>query len=173
MQFLTKYKHNIFLRYTISLAVGVALSVLLNDIPIIANYIKTIIGKLNYNMILTRLTLLNINLTGINAHLTGSQIIVGDHSFYFDYGCLGIRHIALFIGFIATYFGKPLQKLIYILVGIVVLTVANISRATLIGIAINFNYSLFDFVHEYGTIIILYGSIFILWTVWDKKVNIT
>jgi exosortase/archaeosortase family protein len=108
---------------------------------------------------------------GIPAELLGDQIVVGERSFYFAYGCLGVRHLSLFTGFILFYFGKFWHKLVYVLVGFFILTVANISRATLIGIAVWIDPSWFDWVHEYGTMVILYSTIFLLWVVWSKKIK--
>ncbi|MDY0282738.1 MAG: archaeosortase/exosortase family protein, partial [Salinivirgaceae bacterium] len=108
----------------------------------------------------------------IPAVLIDNQIIIGTRSFYFAYGCLGIRHLTLFAFFILFYFGRLKHKIIYILVGFVVLTFANVSRATIIGISIYFNPSWFDFVHEYGSMIVLYGTIFLLWIIWVKRIHI-
>jgi exosortase/archaeosortase family protein len=149
----------------------VVVSVILNDIPFFSLPLESLIMNTEYNTLLSELTVLHLNIFGIPAEMSGEQIVVGERSFYFAYGCLGIRHLSLFAGFILAYFGKFSHKLLYILVGFFILTLANISRATVIGIAVWLNPRWFDMVHEYGTMIILYTTIFLLWVVWSKKIK--
>ncbi len=166
-----KHKQNIYFRYVLSFVSGVVLSTILNDIHTISVPLESFVSSLNFNKLLTNLTVNHIKMFGIPATISDNQIVIGDHGFYFAYGCLGIRHISLFAGFVLTYFGKFYQKLVYIFIGTLVLTAANVSRATLIGVTIWFDYDLFNIVHKYGTILILYGTIFILWIIWSKTNN--
>mgnify|MGYP000678136563 CR=1 FL=1 len=166
-KFLTDYRW----RYVLSFALGLFFSILTSDIPFIADRLKGLVIATHYNDLLTQLTLWHLNVFCIPAILIDNQIVVGLSKFYFDYGCLGIRHLTLFAFFILFYFGSLKHKLAYILLGFLILTFANVSRATLIGIAIYINPLWFDFVHEYGSMIFLYGTIFLLWIVWAKRVN--
>ncbi len=167
----SKNKNNVRFRYGLSFLAGVVISVILNDIPFFAIPLESIISGTAYNTFLSVLTVKHINMFGVPAELLGDQIVVGERSFYFAYGCLGIRHLSLFAGFILFYFGRFWHKLVYVLLGFFILTLANISRATLIGIAVWFDPSWFQWVHEYGTMFILYSTIFLLWIVWSKKIK--
>ena len=159
-------------RYFFSFMVGIFFSILLSDFPFIANRLENFVFATHYNDLLTQLTLWHLKMFSVPAVLIDNQITIGTRSFYFAYGCLGIRHLTLFAFFILFYFGTLKHKVIYILVGIVILTLANVSRATIIGISIYFNPSWFDFVHEYGSMVILYGTIFLLWIIWVKRVQL-
>ena len=161
-------KQNIYFRYILSFFCGLILSIVLNDIPFIADRIEYVIMSLHLDELLTFLTAGLLRLLGYPTEVTNGQIYIGTSSFYFAYGCLGIRHIALFAGFILTYFGSIRNKLIYIVFGCFILIIANVLRAVLIGIALYYDPTWFDFVHYYGSMIILYSTIFILWVVWSK-----
>ena len=166
---LEKYYSNIHLRYTVSFFFGLTLSIILNDIPLFAAPLEAVLMNSGYQVMLSKLTVLHLNIFGVPAFLSNNQIVVGERSFYFAYGCLGIRHLTLFAGFILVYFGQFYQKLKFIVMGFFILTLANISRATIIGIAIRINPSWFDLAHEYGSMLILYTTIFLLWIIWSKK----
>lgn len=166
-----KYKDNTIFRFALSFAFGTGLNLLVTYSPIISSTIKNFITSLNFSTLMTYLTTKHLNLLGISASAIDNKIFIGEHAIFFDYACLGIHHIVRFAGFIITYFGQFYKKLLYILVGTFVLVAANVSRVTLIGIAVSYDYSLFDFVHKYGTIIVVYGTMFLLWIVWSKKNN--
>ncbi|HQA75973.1 MAG TPA: archaeosortase/exosortase family protein [Salinivirgaceae bacterium] len=166
-----KYKDNTVFRFALSFAFGLGLNILSSDFPIISDKVESFITSLNFSTLLTYLTTKHLNLLGIPALIVDNKIVIGEHSTYFDYGCLAIRDIVMFAGFILTYFGRFYKKILYILVGTMVLIVANVSRVTLIGIAMSYDYSLFGFVHDYGTILIVTGVTFLLWAIWSKKNN--
>jgi exosortase/archaeosortase family protein len=167
----TKYKDNTIFRFVLSFAIGTGLNLLVTYSPIISSAIKNFITSLNLSTLMTYLTTKHLNLLGVSAFMTGNMITIGENSIYFTYACLGISNIVRFAGFILTYFGQFYKKLLYILVGIFVLLVANVSRVTFISIVISYDFGLFDFVHKYGTIFFVYGTIFLLWVVWSKINN--
>lgn len=158
-------------RYFLAMGFGLFISVLLNDIPPFSEKLELWMSSLPYNQWLTKMTFCHLKLFGAPVNLNGSSITVGERSFYFAQGCLGLRHISLFCGFMIIYFGRWYKKLIYCLVGFLVLTIANVSRATVIGLAIWINPTWFDNVHEYGTMMLFYVTIFLLWVIWSKKVR--
>jgi len=171
MKIWTKYKDNTIFRFALSFAIGTGLNLLVTYSPIISNTIYNFTTNLNLSTLMAYLTTKHLNLLGISAFTTGNKITIGENSIYFNYACLGICNIVRFAGFILTYFGQFYKKLLYILVGIFVMVIANVSRVTLIGIAISYDYSLFEPFHDYGTIFIVYGTMFLLWVVWSKKNN--
>ncbi|MDY0281813.1 MAG: hypothetical protein RBR35_14780, partial [Salinivirgaceae bacterium] len=93
-------------RYVLSFMVGLFFSILLSDLPIIAHRLENFVFATRYNELLTQLTLWHLKMFSIPAVLIDNQIIIGTRSFYFAYGCLGIRHLTLFAFFILFYFGR-------------------------------------------------------------------
>ncbi|HON18963.1 MAG TPA: archaeosortase/exosortase family protein [Salinivirgaceae bacterium] len=168
-QWILKLWRNLIFRYFFGLGFGVMLSVVLNDLPIFNQQLEKFVSFTNYNQWLTNLTYWQLSFLGAPVHMDNMTITINEHSFYFAHGCLGLRHLTIFAGFMMVYFGKWHHKLIYCLVGFLVLTFANMMRASLIGVALWINPGLFEPVHQYGSAVVLYGTIFLLWIIWVKR----
>jgi exosortase/archaeosortase family protein len=78
-------------------------------------------------------------------------------------GCNGLSLIALFIGFIIAYPGNIYLKAIYSFIGILLITLINISRCTGLALVHNSYPSLTDFAHHYVFKMITYLAIFFMW----------
>lgn len=87
-------------------------------------------------------------------------------------GCNGLELFVLFIGFILAMPSGILRKTAYILIGILIIHVINVLRCVgLSSIVIHWKES-FDFAHHYVFKILVYATIFILWTRFMKKISI-
>ncbi|MCK4662140.1 MAG: archaeosortase/exosortase family protein [Bacteroidales bacterium] len=161
-----KLFHELFW-FILSFLIGFILMVLLAEKEPIVDFIKnsSFTSFIQDSLIIQTRFILNI--TGYQNYVDGNFLqIHGTEGVVFVFGCLGIRHFALFSGFIIVYPGKILNKLWFILSGIIILHFLNLFRIILICIT-QVNYIEFTgFVHYYVSRIIMYSGIFILWLVW-------
>lgn len=84
--------------------------------------------------------------------------------------CNGLNLLVLFIGFIVVYPSKIFVKLIYTIIGIVVIMLVNIARCAGLGLIHNSYPSFTDFAHHYVFKIVTYLAIFLLWY-WFVKIT--
>ena len=81
-------------------------------------------------------------------------------------GCNGIAAIGLYIGFIIAFPGSVLNKLSFIVLGIGVIYLTNISRIMFLTIIQDKWPMFFEITHDYSTTAIFYLVIFLLWMLW-------
>ncbi|MEX2456051.1 MAG: archaeosortase/exosortase family protein [Balneolaceae bacterium] len=81
-------------------------------------------------------------------------------------GCNGIAAIGLFLGFIYAYPGDWTPRILFSIVGILVIYLVNIARIVFLSYIQVYWPSIFDFSHDYSTTTIFYLVIFILWMIW-------
>ncbi len=81
-----------------------------------------------------------------------------------DRGCVGRNLMLTFVGFmlIIPYY-KPIKKILHILLGLSIIILANSLRLALMLIIMETHPSIFDFMHEIGFKILIYGIVFLIW----------
>jgi exosortase/archaeosortase family protein len=85
--------------------------------------------------------------------------------------CNGLELMILYAGFILCFSGPWLRKVIYIVVGIIALYIANVIRCGLLGwIGIEYPRH-FDFAHKYFFNLVIYSIAFILWVFYVKGLS--
>jgi exosortase family protein XrtF len=90
--------------------------------------------------------------------------------------CNGIALFALFAGFIIAFKGKPIYKLIYIIIGILIIELLNVFRLVALAIIETVSRTWTEFNHTYTFTIIIYAAIFLMWIYWvnhfsEKGIN--
>lgn len=86
--------------------------------------------------------------------------------------CNGLELMVLYIGFIVCMPSRFWRKLIYILLGVVILDLVNITRCIgLIYLREYFEYY-FEFAHKYLFKISVYAVTFLIWMKFAKKINL-
>lgn len=94
----------------------------------------------------------------------------GENVLYIADPCNGLELIVLYVGFIVCFPSSLRKKILYIILGILVIDVANILRCGgLVFLKRYYDYDLFQFAHHYGFKITLYGIIFMMWTLFAKN----
>jgi len=83
-------------------------------------------------------------------------------------GCNGLSLFVLFVGFIIAYPGKIYFKVIYSIIGIVLIVLLNISRCTGLALVHNAYPQLTEFAHHYLFNMITYAVVFYLWVQFVK-----
>ena len=77
--------------------------------------------------------------------------------------CNGLELIVLYLGFIICFPSRTLRKAVFILMGIVLITIANIARCTALVYLFLHNPDWVDFSHHYLFTFLVYGLIAGLW----------
>jgi exosortase/archaeosortase family protein len=123
----------------------------------------------NFQLILTKFVL---EIFGYNIEIYGKLIkAVGGTSIHLDRGCLGRNPQGLFIGFILAFPGSFKNKLWYIPLGLMVITLLNIVRIIALFITNNCCAEYMDLNHHYIFKIIVYFFIFLMWYIWIQKIS--
>ena len=87
--------------------------------------------------------------------------------------CNGLELIVLYIGFIVCMPSAFMRKLLYIIIGVLLLDFVNIARCIgLIYLREYFEFY-FDFAHKYLFKISVYGVTFLLWMRFARKINLS
>jgi exosortase/archaeosortase family protein len=83
--------------------------------------------------------------------------------------CLGIKLMYIYAMLIVAYPGsRNINKIWYVLMGIAILHVLNISRMIVLSYTIVYT-GYFEFVHGFVFRLLLYGTTFLLWYIWIRK----
>jgi exosortase/archaeosortase family protein len=77
--------------------------------------------------------------------------------------CNGLELYVLYISFLFCFFSKLIHRLLYILIGFVIIYIANILRCYFIGLLNIERFNLIDIAHHYVFKLIMYAIIFGLW----------
>lgn len=158
-----------FIRFFSSFFFAWVVSVLLNDIPSISEKIEQMSFVYFLQNILVWLSEMQLNLVGFETYSQGDFLqITGTKGVCYAYSCLGIRHITIFSVFILFYYGKIWQKLIFIVIGGVIISLVNSFRVMIISIGQYINEDYFDPVHDISTPILMYSTILFLMFYWTN-----
>jgi exosortase/archaeosortase family protein len=157
-------------RFFISFIIAWGTSVLLNDIP----FVISVIQNTGIEEAFLRFTIHStggfLKLLGFPTILSGNIIkIDGTAGVEIIYGCLGIRHLALFAAFIIVQYGTAKNKLWYIPLGCFILLIANILRISSVAITQYYKPNIIDLVHNQAGVFFIYLVILALWLTWVYK----
>ena len=86
--------------------------------------------------------------------------------------CNGLELLVLYVGFIVCMPSSFKRKLLYIVIGVVLLDVVNILRCVGLIYLREYFHAYFDFAHHYLFKIIVYSSTFILWVIYSRKIQL-
>lgn len=158
-----------FIRFFSSFFFAWVVSILLNEIPIISQKIEQMEVIYFLQDILVWLSEMQLNLLGFETYSQGDFLqITGTKGVCYEYSCLGIRHITIFSAFILFYYGKIWQKLIFILIGNIIISLVNSFRVMIISIGQYINEDYFDVFHDVSTPILMYSTILLLMFYWTN-----
>lgn len=114
-----------------------------------------------------------LNIFGYDIEIYGKTIkIIGSYGVHLDRGCLGRNTLGLFIGFILVFPGNFLNKLWFMILGVIIFIFLNVSRIVALTIIENICPQNLDFNHHFTFKIIVYIVIFFLWTWWIRKYSL-
>lgn len=91
------------------------------------------------------------------------------HGVWIGEPCNGIKVFGLFIIFIISHNGKLINKLTYIIFGVIVLHILNVLRIGLLTYISAINPYILDFNHNITFQIIIYSTMLGLWYLWIVK----
>lgn len=86
-------------------------------------------------------------------------------------GCNGLELFVLYIGFILLLPSSKKRKVLYILSGVIIIHLANLLRCAGLATIEIYIQSYFEFAHHYVFKIIIYGTIFLLWMRYARKLS--
>jgi exosortase family protein XrtF len=89
-----------------------------------------------------------------------------------SHSCNGLELFILYIGFIIAMPASFSRKLLFSLGGLVIIHVANIIRCVGLGFLVMHWRQFFDVAHHYVFKIVVYGTIFLLWVWYSKKISL-
>ena len=87
-------------------------------------------------------------------------------------GCNGLELLVLYVGFIVSMPSSFKRKLLYIVIGVILLDAINILRCVGLIYLREYFHAYFDFAHHYIFKIIVYSSTFILWVIFSRKIQL-
>ena len=85
--------------------------------------------------------------------------------------CNGIELMVLYMGFIICMPSRFWRKLIYIIIGVIILDFVNVLRCTGLIYLREYYHVYFQFAHRYLFNTIVYSSTFIMWMIYSRKIN--
>jgi len=83
--------------------------------------------------------------------------------------CDGLDLMYLYLAFFIAVPGKPKPKLVFSLLGIIVIYLFNVLRLVFLALIVKYNYNWFNFHHSYTFTLSMYVVIFLLWYMFLKK----
>ncbi|MBB6459685.1 archaeosortase/exosortase family protein [Flammeovirga kamogawensis] len=114
-----------------------------------------------------------INLFGGEAYHTSSTLYInGIKSVFVGSPCNGLVIMVIFSSFVAITPGRLSTKIVYILVGLVIIYLSNTLRVILLGYNYIQDMETFNFNHKYTYVIIVYSIVFALWMLWIEKFSL-
>lgn len=96
-------------------------------------------------------------------------VFAGAGSICIGSGCSGLELFLLFLGFILLMRGRLKDKLWFIPLGFLGISVLNIMRIIALSVIYFHTPQYLDFNHKYTFVIIVYGAIFGLWVIWVNR----
>ena len=85
--------------------------------------------------------------------------------------CNGLELMVLYIGFIVCMPSTFWRKILYIIVGVILLDFINILRCTGLIYLREYFQAYFQFAHHYLFKIIVYGATFLIWKFYSRKIH--
>jgi exosortase/archaeosortase family protein len=85
--------------------------------------------------------------------------------------CNGLELMVLYIGFIICMPSKFWRKMLYIVLGIIILDLINILRCTGLIYLREYYHVYFQFAHRYLFNAMVYTATFIMWVIFSRKIN--
>ena len=86
-------------------------------------------------------------------------------------GCNSVSVIILFMSFIIAFAGKPKITILYILVGSVLIYIANLIRVAILAAGLYHYPWRKDILHTVIFPAIIYGMVFLLWMLWVNRIS--
>ena len=113
------------------------------------------------------------------AHFLQIPTVLQDHTLQFPAkygiiisdGCTGLKQIIQVLLLFLIYPGPLKHKAWFIPAGIILIHLTNITRITLLAIAMNLNLPSIHFIHTYPLRLFFYVVIFGLWWIWVEKIT--
>ncbi|WP_162623276.1 archaeosortase/exosortase family protein [Confluentibacter sediminis] len=91
---------------------------------------------------------------------------------YIADACNGLELMVLYIGFIVCMPSKIWRKILYIILGIIILDIVNILRCTGLIYLREYFHAYFEFAHHYLFKITVYLTTFLIWMFYSRKIQI-
>lgn len=88
-------------------------------------------------------------------------------------GCNGLELMVLFVGFIICFPSGILKKMVFIVLGVIIIDFFNVLRCSSLAFLKEYYHAYFDFSHHYVFKITLYGIIFLMWVLFTKKIKLS
>ncbi len=112
-------------------------------------------------------------------HIMQIPTVLRDHTMWFpnkwgiviNEGCTGLKQIIQVLLLFLIYPGPFKHKAWFIPSAIILIHLTNITRITLLAIAMNFNLPHIQFIHTYPLRFLFYVVIFGLWVIWVEKIT--
>lgn len=86
--------------------------------------------------------------------------------------CNGLELIILYIGFIVCMPSKITRKILYIILGVIAIDLVNITRCVGLIYLREYFQLYFEFAHHYLFKIMVYTSIFLIWVLFSRKIDL-
>ena len=86
--------------------------------------------------------------------------------------CNGLELMVLYIGFIVCMPSKVMRKILYIILGVILLDSVNILRCAGLIYLREYTHVYFQFAHHYLFKIIVYSVTFLIWLFYSRKINL-
>ncbi len=87
------------------------------------------------------------------------------------HACNGLELLVLYIGFIVCMPSKIVRKILYIILGVILLDFINILRCVGLIYLQEYFHAYFQFAHHYLFKIIVYTATFLIWVFYSRKIN--
>ncbi|WP_445738102.1 hypothetical protein [Mariniflexile sp.] len=86
--------------------------------------------------------------------------------------CNGLELLVLYIGFIVCMPSKIVRKILYIVIGVVLLDIINIMRCVGLIYLREYFHAYFEVAHHYVFKIMIYTATFLIWVVFSRKIHL-
>ncbi len=107
---------------------------------------------------------------GIDAMVRNTTVYVdSSRMLYIGNACNGVEFFGIFLSFVMVYPVPFRHKWWFAIAGIVCIHILNSIRLGLLVVIYNRYPINFDFNHKYTFVIIIYGTLFLMWFLWAKK----
>lgn len=88
------------------------------------------------------------------------------------HACNGLELLVLYIGFIVCMPSSFKRKLLYIVIGVIILDIVNILRCVGLIYLREYFHAYFQFAHHYLFKVIVYSTTFLLWVIFTRKIQL-
>lgn len=87
-------------------------------------------------------------------------------------GCNALSVMILFVSFVVAFTGRWKQTLLFVLFGLLLVHLLNISRIALLSVALYYFPEQEQLLHAVIFPLIIYGVVFLLWVIWVNKFSL-